>query len=149
MTNLRSFALAFMMLVFIGINSPLLAASDGLSEPVTDSVDLIEVNHFYDDQARLVFDQVIYYDWNYQSNKFDIRAWRLLKQPSQEPLKNIRTGEYEAFFWDGDVFRRVVAKQFQETWTQYDPELREREYLPKDRRSELTKPRVSITIEED
>ena len=27
-----------------------------------DHVDLVEVNHFYDEQGKLVFDQVIFYD---------------------------------------------------------------------------------------
>ena len=30
----------------------------------TDEVDLIEVNHFHDEHGRLVFDQVIFYDWS-------------------------------------------------------------------------------------
>jgi hypothetical protein len=35
--------------------------------------------------------------------------------------------------------RQIYAKQFRETWTQYDPELTEREFLPKDKRRDLRK----------
>jgi len=112
------------------------------SNVACDSVDLIEVNHFYDEHGRLVFDQVIFYDWCTSENRYQVRAWRLLKKPSQMPQRNLHTGEYVTTWHDGDVLRRVRAESFRESWTQYDPELREREHLPKDRRRELYKIRV-------
>ena len=52
--------------------------------PVEDSlcekVDLIEVNHFYDEQGKLVLDQLIFYDWSPADGRFQVRAWRLLKK---------------------------------------------------------------------
>jgi len=104
-----------------------------------DTVDLIEVNHFYDDEARLVFLQVIFYDWAYYENRYQVRAWRLLKHDSQIPRYNWTSGDYETIFQDGDVIRRVRAKYYRETWTQYDPEIEERERLPKDCRRGLRK----------
>ena len=112
------------------------------SDVAAESVDLIEVNHFYDEHGRLVFDQVIFYDWCSAENRYQVRAWRLLKKPSQIPSKNLQTGEYVTTWHDGDVLRCVRAASFRESWTQHDPELREREYLPKDRRGELYKIRV-------
>jgi len=38
---------------------------------------------------------------------------------------------------DGEQIRYIHSKSIRETWTQYDPELVEREYLPKERRKEL------------
>jgi hypothetical protein len=38
---------------------------------------------------------------------------------------------------DGEQIRHIYSKSIRETWTQYDPELVEREYLPKERRKEL------------
>ena len=113
------------------------------SNVASDSVDLIEVNHFYDEHGRLVFDQVIFYDWCTSENRYQVRAWRLLKKSSQIPSRNVNTGQYVTTWHDGDVLRRVRASSFRESWTQYDPELREREYLPKDRRGELYKIRVA------
>ena len=48
-----------------------------------ESVDLIELNHFYDEHGRLVFDQVIFYDWASSESRYNVRAWRLVKNPSQ------------------------------------------------------------------
>ena len=110
-----------------------------VEDVVNDQVDLIEVNHFYDDQGRLVFDQVIFYDWSSIENRYQVRAWRLLKHNAQIPRRNWRSGEFESIWHDGDVLRRVRTKVIRETWTQFDPEILEREYLPKEHRRELRK----------
>lgn len=102
-----------------------------------ESVDLIELNHFYDEHGRLVFDQVIFYDWSSADSRYNVRAWRLVKNPAQLPQRDWSTGCYSAMWQDGEQLRHVQSKSFRETWTQYDPELVEREYLPKERRKEL------------
>ena len=112
-------------------------------ETVTDNVDLVEVNHFYDDQAQPVFDQVIFYEWSQEQNRFQIRAWRLVKNPAQLPTRNWSTGGYQMIWHDGPFIRQVNAAAMRETWTQYDPEMRERDHLPKDQRRELLVPRVT------
>ena len=106
-----------------------------------ETVDLIEVNHFYDEQGRLVFDQVIFYDWSAGDARYMVRAWRLVKNPNQLPQRDWKSGGYIALWQDsgqgGEVLRHVHSTSIRETWTQYDPELVEREYLPKERRKEL------------
>ena len=50
----------------------------GLQPPevvVEDYVDLIEVNHFYDEHGKLVFDQVIFYDWSALQSRYQVRDW--------------------------------------------------------------------------
>jgi hypothetical protein len=108
-----------------------------------DRVDLVEINHFYDEQGRLVFDQLIFYDWSAVEKRYNVRAWRLLKSPAQIPVRNWKDKDYVAIWHDSkerDVLRKVVAKMIRETWTQYDPELLEREFLPQEKRRELSKP---------
>ena len=102
-----------------------------------EQVDLMEVNHFYDEQGRLVFDQVIFYDWSADHSRYMVRAWRLVKNPAQLPQRDWKAGGYLSVWHDGEVLRRVHGESMRETWTQYDPELVEREYLPKERRKEL------------
>jgi hypothetical protein len=102
-----------------------------------EAVDLIELNHFYDEHGRLVFDQVIFYDWSLTDARYNVRAWRLVKNPAQLPSRDWTTGGYSAMWQDGEQLRHVQSKSFRETWTQYDPELVEREYLPKEKRKEL------------
>ena len=110
-------------------------------------VDLMEVNHFYDEQGRLVFDQVIFYDWSSEHSRYMVRAWRLVKNPAQLPSRDWRDGGYQAVWQDGEILRRVQSPSMRETWTQYDPELVEREYLPKERRKELRKELRGAKIE--
>lgn len=105
-----------------------------------DEVDLIEVNHFYDEHGKLVFDQIIFYDWSAESSRYQVRAWRLLKTDSQLPKRNWKRREFVSVWHDGDTLRQVRAAAVRQTWTQYDPELMDREHLPKERRRELGKP---------
>ena len=105
-----------------------------------DNFDKVEVNHFYDDQGRHVFDQVLWYDWEKIYNRHTVHAWRLVKLPGQIPTLNRDTDLYESLFDDHDNLRKVTAKYMVETWTQFDPELIDREFLPKERRRELSHP---------
>lgn len=109
---------------------------------VRDRVDLIEVNHFHDDQARLVFDQVIFYEWSPAKGRHQVLAWRLLKAPGQRPRRDYRTGDFAAMWTDGGTEREVRAVTFRETWTQHDPELVEREALAVPMRRDLSKPEL-------
>ena len=67
-----------------------------------------------------------------------VRAWRLVKNPSQLPQRDWADGR---LLWPcgktAEQLRHVRSQSIRETWTQYDPELVEREYLPKERRKEL------------
>src|SRR3989344_3912670 len=124
----------------IGPNSALALNEFPQKREITDDVDLIEINHFYDDQGRLVFDQVIYYDWCYKVHRYQVRDWRLLKNPTQIPLRDWRNGGYCSEWEDfkqRDALRRVRSDSVRETWTQHDPELDEREILELDKRREL------------
>jgi len=107
-----------------------------------DEVDLVEVNHFFDEQGKRVFDQIIFYDWSPVPARYQVRAWRLIKSPSQMPARDWRRGDYVTTWRDGDLQREVRAKSYRESWTQHDPELLEREHLPKEKRRELYKPLV-------
>lgn len=106
-------------------------------------VDLIELNHFYDEHGRLVFDQVIFYDWSAAESRYNVRAWRLVKNPNQLPQRDWAASGYTATWHDGEQLRHIRSKSIRETWTQYDPELAEREYLPKEKRKELRTVKVT------
>lgn len=106
-----------------------------------DRVDLIEVNHYYDEYGKHVFDQLIFYDWCGDECRFHVRAWRLLKRDDQRPVHDWRRGEFVATWIDDGLLRTVRAAMIRETWTQYDPELLERAVLPKSQRRELRRVR--------
>lgn len=105
------------------------------NDVVRESCDLLEVNHFYDEQGRLVFDQFIAWDWD--GSRFQVRAWRLIKHESQIPQRDHKHGGYVATWNDGDVTRSVRSGSMRETWLQHDPALADREYLEKEKRREL------------
>ncbi len=113
-----------------------------IEDVATDRVDVIELNHFHDEQGKHVFDQVIFYDWSPTRGRYNVLAWRLLKHPSQLPTRDWSTGDFVTVWQDNSVLRKVRAETMRESWTQYDPELIERAYLPKEQRRELRKPRV-------
>jgi hypothetical protein len=97
-----------------------------------DSVDVIEVHHFYDEHGRLVFDQLI--GWGADDH---VVFWRLIKTPDHLPKRDWSSGDYRATFMDGEQLRSVSAPAFRERWTQWDVELEDREYLAKEKRREL------------
>lgn len=107
------------------------------SDVVSDDVDLVEINHFYDEQGRLVLDQIIFYDWSPVQARYNVRDYRLLKNPSQIPQRDWSRGEFVATWYDGDTLRKVRADSVRESWTQHDPEFKEQQYLPKERRNVL------------
>ena len=114
-----------------------LPGSDPVSETVAERVDLIELNHFYDDRGRLVFDQLIFYEWSPWQHRYHVRDWRMIKNRGQLPERDWRRNQYRVRWFDGDVPREVTAPVMQQTWTQHDPELVNRQYLPKDVRRGL------------
>lgn len=105
--------------------------------PTVQSVDLIELNHFVDEDGREVFQQVIFYDWSQTHGRFHVRAWRLVKTPNQLPRKRWNPNRVECTWHDDGILRRVVAPSLRETWTQYDPERANRKLLPEERRKPL------------
>jgi hypothetical protein len=102
-----------------------------------DEVDLVEVNHFYNAEGSHVFDQVIFWQWFDDVSEFRVIAWRFHKSPHQTPYRDWRRGGYESVWHDGHVLRQVRAAFLRETWTQYDPEVHDRQFLPQEQRRGL------------
>ncbi|MCC9608530.1 hypothetical protein LOC68_09810 [Blastopirellula sp. JC732] len=115
----------------------LLFAALPMEAATVDRVDLIEVNHYYDAQGRHVIDQLIFWDWD--RDRFQIRAWRLIKNESQLPTRDWDRDQYVCYWRDLTQLRKVYAPQKRETWTNYDPEVLEREIYPRERRQELSR----------
>lgn len=104
---------------------------------LAETCDLIELNWFYDERGKLVFQQTIFYDWSSEYARYNVRDWRLVKTTAQLPQRDWSSGGYVAMWQDGEQFRRLQSKHFCETWTQYDVELLEREILPIEHRRGL------------
>lgn len=112
-------------------------------DAIRQDVDLIELNHFVDEEGREVFRQLIFYDWSATSHRFHVRAWRLVKHESQLPQRQWKPDGYHCTWMDEGLRREVTAPQMRETWTQQDPERLNRKYLPEDQRVPLFAARSS------
>ena len=100
-------------------------------------VDLVELNHFLDDHGREVFRQVVFFDWSSDNRQFEVRAWRLIKHPSQLPRPIGDDVGYLIQWQDKSITRKVIARSMRETWSQQDPERVNRQLLPENQRRPL------------
>jgi hypothetical protein len=140
-------ALAWMItsLVLLGI-AP--GSRGNASAVIRERVDLIELNHFVDEDGREVFRQVIFYDWSKTHHRFHVRAWRLVKSESQVPIRRWNPDRYQCTWHDDGLLRQVWAPKLRETWTQRDPERVNRALLPEDQRVPLFVPKLAKEKEE-
>jgi hypothetical protein len=100
-----------------------------------ETVDLIEVNFWYDkDTGNPYFQQIIFYDWDDEAERYQCRGWRQLHQRSQLPVKDWATGMYYVYLSVHDNFVRINARAIRESSTLYDPENYEKTFLPLSRR---------------
>lgn len=113
------------------------------SNEIVDYVDKIEINHYYNEDGKLVIDQIIFYDTQ------RIIDWRLIEDgrktnPTHAKIAEkaqaiyipdwigtkmkpqIERGKYVCRFYDkrSHVYRKVIANDFIETSTDYDRETR-------------------------
>ncbi len=123
---------------------PLLCWASGASDSHTlrESVDLIELNHFYDDLGRHTYDQVIFYEWSVEYSRYHVIAWCLVEE-DQTRLPVLLPGgkEVQVRWFDRDIkrTREVRSKLYRETWTQSDPERENKKLLEEKYRGSLLK----------
>ena len=102
---------------------------------IEDRVSVYEVNHFYDDAGQPIFTQRIFYEWSDEAERYNVVAWRMVKRDA--PMSRDRQVVFFDY-GDGGGLRRIRFASFMESWTQYDPELLERERLPSHQRKGLS-----------
>jgi hypothetical protein len=99
-----------------------------------DQADIVEINHHYDYDGRHVFTQSIWWELG-DDSEFVVIDWRMQKLQDLTPIPT--RGGYLQVWEDGERIRVVRSRHYRETWTQYDPELLDRERIPKEQRREL------------
>ncbi len=119
------------------------------SSDVEEQVDLIELNHFYDDLGRHVYDQLIFYEWAPDAKSFLVRAWCLVDEKQAGTVKPWRTWQdrrWHVRYHDREnrFYRKISSQQFRETWTQVDPERANRKLLDERMRTALVNPGIKI-----
>ncbi len=110
------------------------------SRDLTERVDLIELNHFYDDLGRNMYDQVIFYEWSPDYRRYHVIAWCLVENDlGRMPSKVVGSDDYVVRWHDRDskVRREVRSNLYRETWTRVDPERANKKLLDEKLRTSL------------
>lgn len=127
-----------------GLLLPLLIASASNSGNrnghVCERVDMIELNHHYDDLGRHNYDQVIFYEWCPEFKRFHVIAWCLVDDEGKRvPQRSAARREWTVTWHERNmsVQREVKASLFRETWSQIDPERANKRFLEEKHRLSL------------
>jgi hypothetical protein len=80
---------------------------------------LVEINHRYNSPGDLAYTQAIFQDYNYQSRRMDVQAWRMIEDVSW-PLET--SGGWEMMVRTSDGWVEVRCDMMKETFTLHDPE---------------------------
>ena len=108
----------------------LLEFDDPVNYLKEDRVDLIEINHYFDTNGKPVLNQLIFHEWNDRRQQFEICDYKLLRSDNHLPLHGM-PGQVPYCIWHDDQNLRMVrGRNTIETWTQYDPENRQRKSVP-------------------
>lgn len=85
--------------------------------------DVVEINHYMNEDGTCHFTQVIAWDWAYDYHAKQCQGWRMVDEwwRTRTGIKAIDNGGREF---------QLNAPSFIETWTDYDPELRNRKLHP-------------------
>lgn len=110
----------------------LLLATVPLELPVTDHVDVCEIQSYYDGDGREVFTQSILRDFNPATCTFEVRTWWLVKCDHDVPVRG------EILRFDGGTMRRVKVGFTFRSHGQFDAELSERQQVPVEERRNLS-----------
>ena len=101
-------------------------------------VDVIEINRYYDGNGQLVFVQFIFWR-QLTTTKHGLAdyvvAWRIFN--GSQPVISRRAGLALLTWVERGRLRQVFASSLIRSWTQVDPEVRNRRRLPVSRRPGL------------
>lgn len=110
---------------------------------IPDTVDVIELNHYYDAECKLVFSQWVFWEWDRESAEYRVRDWRLCRDAREGPEFDARRARWRLSLSDasqGYALRRIEAIGFSIVHSQVDRELENRKSWPMECRRLLTPP---------
>lgn len=117
----------------------------GFQSTTHDHVDLVELNSFHDCNARHVYDQTIFYEWNPSLHRYHVRAW-VLSDGDKQPQRDYRTGLWITKYTERDsaIERVITSTHYRRSYSQIDPERDNKKLLDERERHALTK-RLPVT----
>jgi hypothetical protein len=103
------------------------------------NVDVVEVNHHYDDTGHNIYNQLIFWAWHPQECTHHVRESRTIPEDRTfAPVKY--NGRWQFQVMDFDTLRNVRAITFRHSWTQgsgNDPETHDAGMFPREERASL------------
>ena len=126
---------AFPLLSILLLSDSALASGSGSSSSNSkqvQKVDLVELNHRYDDQGRHCYDQVIFYEWSPDFRRYHVVAWCLVDNGlSRLPMFDHARNNYVVRWVDRETGRQreIWAPVYRETWSDWDPERANKELM--------------------
>lgn len=135
---------AFLILLVMGVPRGGLKGRD-----IVQNVDVIEYNHYYNEDGGHVYDQVIFYEWSPDYGRLHVVYWRLVKKPGGvTPRKDPCRKDYYCRWYDTEYkrYRVVRSKIMQETWTKTDPERENKRLMEERYRAGLLKPEKTKSV---
>ena len=109
---------SLLLLIVIGISLP-------SCPTIVDEFDLVEVNHYVGDQDKIVFDQLILWDWSRLDRRFNAHYWTMMHDgwdDQRMPRRDYKKDRWVIQYVDHDIERVIYCKWFRESWTRVDPE---------------------------
>ena len=94
----------------------------------TQTVDMIELNHYQSADGCQIFDQLIFWEWSPDYRRFNAMGWVILSEHSQLPTRNAQ-GYAVRVNRDGRDYI-VRSLRYRETHTTNDPERVNLKLLP-------------------
>lgn len=88
---------------------------------IEDRVQIIELQHVYDEQAQCIFHQMLFWERTYEGN-LRVVAWRIWTAESPTPLREPVGRGFVLLWMDGEQLRRVYAKGWKESYRLYENE---------------------------
>jgi hypothetical protein len=119
---------------------------------VSDRVDLIELNHYHNEQGQHAFSQVIFWHRAPETGWMQVRAWCMVDDQNvctRRPHRDYETGLYRVEWNDTEkkVQRKITSQSFRESWSQLDPERENKKRLEDRDRLRLSLPFVEVCEE--
>lgn len=103
---------------------------------VETTVDVIEHHTLYCDDGKVIFNQLVFWDWQDEFSRFSVAAWRLWTPSKAIHWAEPRNGTL--LFMDGADLRRVRYGARRRSHTQgFDVEMEDRSILPVENRRGL------------
>lgn len=119
----------------------MLAIGLGGRSPIVVVVDLVEVNHFYDEESgEHKFNQVVLYEIDPVTKMKMVIDWYMLEKGRLDRFPSLIHGTNGCYLrWPDNKEIKVVSRMFEETWTTYDPERENKKIFPEKHRVGILK----------